>query len=69
MAANFSGGYLQSYESKIYQTSSRMIIGICLIFGNVFWSSYNGALTSKLATEEMTLPFNSFETLLETNYM
>ncbi len=48
--------------------SNRIVMFVLFLGGVVLWMGYQATLTSILATNVKSLPFNSLETLLETNY-
>ena len=47
----------------------RTIVFVSLLSGSVIWISYRGILTSALAVPKDNLPFDSLESLLETNFI
>lgn len=47
---------------------SRLLTLTVALLGNVVFMSYQGSLTSFLATSEPVLPFDSLESLLESDY-
>ena len=48
--------------------SFKVIAFFALLFGNVLWLAYNGALLSGLLTPKVTKPFNDFESFSRYSY-
>ncbi len=65
-AANFGRKpYNNSWTKK---ASSRTLMLTTLLASNVIWIAYRASITSEFATIQETKPFDSLETLSETNY-
>ena len=62
--ANFGGK--PSFVHKSF--TLQIILFACLLVGSVIWIGYRASLTSKLSVRRVTMPFNSLETLLESDY-
>ena len=61
-SANFTKPITNKFQSL------QIIIFVALIAGNIIWIGYNGALLSKLIEPQFDKPFNSLESLAESNY-
>ena len=48
--------------------SIQIVVFVALMTGNIIWIAYNGALLSKLIEPQFDKPFNSLESLAESNY-
>ena len=46
----------------------QIILFTCLLVGSVIWMAYRGSLTSELSVRRVSKPFDSLESLLESNY-
>ena len=62
--ANFGGK--PSFVHKSF--TLQIILFVCLLVGSIIWIGYRASLTSKLSVRRVTMPFNSLETLLESDY-
>ena len=62
--ANFGGKPSLALNGFSYQ----IILFTCLLAGSVIWMAYRASLTSKLSVKEVSKPFNSLESLLESDY-
>ncbi len=48
--------------------SNRILLFTCLIAGILIWMGYRASLTSELSVIKTVPPFNSLETLLDTDF-
>ncbi len=48
--------------------SNRIVLLSCFLGGVITWMAYQATLTSELATLKISYPFNSYETLLESDF-
>ena len=48
--------------------SFKVISFSALLFGNILWLTYNGALLSALVTPKVTKPFNDLESFSKSSY-
>ena len=62
--ANFGGK--PSFVHKSF--TLQIILFTCLLVGSVIWIGYRASLTSKLSVRRVIMPFNSLESLLESDY-
>ena len=64
--ANFGGKppFALAHKSVTLQ----IILFTCLLVGSVIWMAYRGSLTSELSVRRVIKPFNSLESLLESDY-
>ena len=62
--ANFGGKPSFVHKSLTLQ----IILFTCLLVGSVIWMAYRASLTSELSVKRVTKPFNSLESLLESDY-
>ena len=46
----------------------QIILFTCLLVGSVIWMAYRGSLTSELSVIRVSKPFDSLESLLESDY-
>ena len=66
LKANLGNASFTPNTNKFH--SRQMVIFVALMTGNVIWIAYNGALLSKLIEPQFDKPFNSLESLAESNY-
>ena len=62
--ANFGGK--PSFVHKSF--TLQIILFTCLLVGSVIWMAYRASLTSELSVRRVIKPFNSLESLLESDY-
>ena len=62
--ANFGGK--PSFVHKSF--TLQIILFTCLLVGSVIWMAYRASLTSELSIRRVIKPFNSLESLLESDY-
>ena len=64
--ANFGGKppFALAHKSVTLQ----IILFTCLLVGSVIWMAYRASLTSELSVRRVIKPFNSLESLLESDY-
>ena len=62
--ANFGGKPSIVHKSFTLQ----IIVFTCLLVGSVIWMAYRASLTSELSVRRVIKPFNSLESLLESDY-
>ena len=62
--ANFGGK--PSFVHKSF--TIQIILFTCLLVGSVIWMAYRASLTSELSVRRVSKPFDSLESLLESNY-
>ena len=64
--ANFGKDSLSSLHIEL--DSFRIIVFFTLLFGNILWLTYNGALLSGLITHKVNTPFNDLESFAKSLY-
>ena len=64
--ANFGGKPSFALADKSF--TLQIILFTCLLVGSVVWMAYRASLTSELSIRRVKKPFNSLESLLETDY-
>ena len=70
LMSNFGGNAnIKMISTYWSMTSNRCIIFTCLMSGTIMWMAYRASLTTELTTVTMKYPFNSLETLLDTDYV
>ena len=62
--ANFGGK--PSFVHKSF--TLQIILFTCLLVGSVIWMAYRASLTSELSVRRVSKPFDSLESLLESDY-
>ena len=62
--ANFGGK--PSFVHKSF--TLQIILFTCLLVGSIIWMAYRGSLTSELSVRRVSKPFDSLESLLESDY-
>ena len=62
--ANFGGKPSFAHKSFTIQ----IILFTCLLVGSVIWMAYRASLTSELSVTRVSKPFDSLESLLESDY-
>ena len=67
LKAFFGSAHFDSSLTNGMETQ-KVILFTTLLMGNVIWLTFNGALLSELIVPTVNKPFNSLETLLQTNY-
>ncbi len=58
----------QNSSTKNLSSHIRVFVFFVSFAGTVVWSSYNAALTSKLVTKDLKLPFRTLEEFLKSDY-
>ena len=70
----FCAAFLSNFGSSGFCNHSsgrclgKLVYSICFLTGVVIFTGYNASITSELAVVRRKLPFNSLETLIESNY-
>ena len=64
--ANFGGK--PSFALADKSVTLQIILFTCLLVGSVIWMAYRASLTSELSVRRVSKPFDSLESLLESDY-
>ena len=64
--ANFGGKPSFALDHK--RVTLQIILFTCLLVGSVIWMAYRASLTSELSVIRVSKPFDSLESLLESDY-
>ena len=66
LKANFGGKprFVLAHRNVTLQ----IILFTCLLVGSIIWMAYRGSLTSELSVKRVSKPFDSLESLLESDY-
>ena len=64
--ANFGGK--PSFALADKSVTIQIILFTCLLVGSVIWMAYRASLTSELSVRRVSKPFDSLESLLESDY-
>ena len=64
--ANFGGK--PSFALAHKSVTLQIILFTCLLVGSGIWMAYRASLTSELSVRRVIKPFNSFESLLQSDY-
>ncbi len=67
LSANFGGKPKDPLPKNT--TSNRLIVFICLLAGTIVWIGFRSYLVSILSVVELKYPFNSLETMADTDFM
>ena len=66
LKANLGNDTFSSLSTEI--ESFKIIAFSALLFGNILWLTYNGALLSALVAPKVTKPFNDLESFTKSSY-
>ena len=64
--ANFGGKTTFALAHK--SVTIQIVLFTCLLVGSVIWMAYRASLTSELSVRRVSKPFDSLESLLESDY-